>query len=371
MRRSAARFGRAMAVSVAVLFVGCRPAPPPASKPLTAENRRNGLLLQVVVQPPTPRVGDVVKLSASLHTPANYAAQFPDAGSFGDLSVTVAPAAPPAATPDGLVWRQDYFIDPLIGGNLELPALLVRAGPMAPGASRPAASTQPLASDPAQMAAALASGLVQEIRVTPPLLHVQSALTASDSPEQPRDITGTLAAPPRPLTALEWTLLGVAVVLAVLLGWMCVNALRSWWRRPRPSVAPEVAALRALAELECENLVARGAAREFYYRLSEIVRTYIERKFALAAPEMTTEEFLRALADDQGALPYDAGKLRGFLEACDAVKYAALTPEAAEAQDALSSARAFVHGTAAAAAQRMAAPVGGSTAGATLGGGAA
>ena len=78
------------------------------------------------------------------------------------------------------------------------------------------------------------------------------------------------------------------------------------------------------------------------------MRGYIERKFALAAPEMTTEEFLLTLARDRGALPYDSGRLRDFLEVCDLVKYAAVRPARDDAEQVLGTARAFVHATAAA-----------------------
>ncbi len=64
---------------------------------------------------------------------------------------------------------------------------------------------------------------------------------------------------------------------------------------------------------------------------------------------MTTEEFLAALARDQQALPYDARRLETFLAACDFVKYAGFRPGRADAESVLSTARAFVHATAAAA----------------------
>jgi hypothetical protein len=42
-----------------------------------------------------------------------------------------------------------------------------------------------------------------------------------------------------------------------------------------------------------ENLPARGAFKEFYLRLTGIVRQYIEGTTGIRAPEQTTEEFLR------------------------------------------------------------------------------
>ena len=77
-------------------------------------------------------------------------------------------------------------------------------------------------------------------------------------------------------------------------------------------------------------------------------------RFRLRAPEMTTEEFLTALSRDRSAVPYDAGALRSFMEACDLVKYAALEPRAEDAAAALGAARTFVEQSAAAAVARPA-----------------
>ncbi|MBN2446132.1 MAG: hypothetical protein JXO22_05380, partial [Phycisphaerae bacterium] len=86
---------------------------------------------------------------------------------------------------------------------------------------------------------------------------------------------------------------------------------------------------------------------EYYFRLSEIVRAYIEARFLIAAPDMTTEEFLSTLARGDAILPGEhVGRLRPFMEACDYVKYAALTPDVDAAVQALGTARNFVQTTA-------------------------
>ena len=182
-------------------------------------------------------------------------------------------------------------------------------------------------------------------------LEVLSALTTQDSIQSPRDITATLTAPPRKWTAAEWTALGAAIAVAFALLYVVYRLIRRRLSRPKPPILPEIWAFRALAELEKSDWFAKGRVREYYYRLSEVVRSYIELKFAVAAPEMTTEEFLVTLARDASRLPYDSGRLRAFLEACDIVKYAAFTPRGEDADDALRSARAFVDATAAAARQ--------------------
>ena len=47
---------------------------------------------------------------------------------------------------------------------------------------------------------------------------------------------------------------------------------------------------------EARGLIAEGAFKEYYSALSGIVRTYVEQRFRIRAPEMTTEAFLLAVA---------------------------------------------------------------------------
>jgi hypothetical protein len=219
-------------------------------------------------------------------------------------------------------------LTPLISGSLEIQPLTVRYGRRgAPADSQPA----------------LENDLISE----PLKLEVRSALTNADKPQQPRDITGALLPPRPPRPWWHWALLAVTIAVLVAAGYTGYRAFRRWRTRPAPPILPEIWALRALAELARYDWIERGQTREYYYRLTEIVRQYIERKFGIAAPDMTTEEFLNMLARQHRALPVQADPLRDFLEACDYVKYAALQPRRADAEGALATARSFVHATAA------------------------
>lgn len=315
------------ATLLAVALAGCQNTPPPPDV-ISADAERGPLKVHAVAQPAHPRVGDTVRVTLSATTPPDHLVLFPDASAFGDLPVTVAPLTAPAPLPEGKRWQQDYFVDPLVGGDLALPDLVVH-----------------IAAAPADGAA---PDYKHELRISGLKLTVASALTTTDTIEKPRAITGTLAPPPRPMTPLDWAILAGSCMLAIGLAWFVARWIRSRLFAPPPPLPPDIAALRALADLAARDLFAAGRVREYYYRLSEIVRLYIERKFTLAAPEMTTEEFLRTLTRNTRALPYDAGKLRDFLESCDIVKYAAFAPQRNDADDALASARAFIHTTAAA-----------------------
>jgi hypothetical protein len=226
-------------------------------------------------------------------------------------------------------------IDTLTAGTLEIPPLLMKYGKKSAEGAEPAFDNE------------LALGTLK--------VEVRSALTSQDSMVAPRDITGARGPTPAPWTWWQVTMLVVWVGVALAGAWTLIDAWRKRVRRAARVVRPEDWALAALGDLAKFDWIAAGEARELYYRLTEVVRGYVESKFGLRAPEMTTAEFLTALARNRSALPYDNDKLGQFLEACDMVKYAAVAPQREDADDALTTARAFVHSTAAAVVQAQAA----------------
>ncbi len=127
-----------------------------------------------------------------------------------------------------------------------------------------------------------------------------------------------------------------------------------WWRRTRrtataipqpPPRPPHEIALEALERLRQEALPSRNAYEEYYVRLSDIARSYIEGRFSLRAPEMTTEEFLQRASQGQ-ALSFDhRALLQTFLAHCDMVKFARYQPSGSEAGEAFGAARRFVQET--------------------------
>jgi hypothetical protein len=151
--------------------------------------------------------------------------------------------------------------------------------------------------------------------------------------------------PPQPVPrkfAIGWL---VAAGLAVLTAILVVVGLRRRKRRPvepRRQTAEEIAHA-ALAQLLAENLPARGLVKEFYLRLTGIVRQYVEDTTGLRAPEQTTEEFLRDMRS-RAVFPAERSqRLAEFLEAADLVKYAGQTPEQGQLEQAIARAHEFVN----------------------------
>ena len=136
-----------------------------------------------------------------------------------------------------------------------------------------------------------------------------------------------------------WLVTG-AVVLAALAAWL--------WARQRaaqPSRQPLSAwdkAFKQLDELSRRNLPATGDFNQYYVELSWILRDYLAQRFAIHAPEQTTQEFLEE-ASANGVLNEEQQQfLAVFLRHSDRVKFARFQPSATEAQRHLDDIRAFI-----------------------------
>ena len=106
--------------------------------------------------------------------------------------------------------------------------------------------------------------------------------------------------------------------------------------------SPAEIAQAALAQLLSENLPAAGLFKDFYVRLTGVVRCYIEGTTGLKAPEQTTEEFLREMRSKEIFSAERRVRLTEFLEAADMVKYAGQQPGAEQIELSILRAREFV-----------------------------
>lgn len=173
-------------------------------------------------------------------------------------------------------------------------------------------------------------------------VEVKSALAGQQGPSILKDIKGPLSAGRRFGT---WWLIAVIAAAAAL-------ALRRFLDKkkvPDESAAvlepADVIALRELDELARKDYVHKGMIKEYFVEVSLIVRRYLERRFNVHAPEMTTEEFLYDAGTNASLEEAHKGLLADFLRCCDLVKFARYSPEAAEIQKAFDSAKRFVEQT--------------------------
>lgn len=160
-----------------------------------------------------------------------------------------------------------------------------------------------------------------------------------ENPAPREAVTGEMEVDPKKdLPPLSWKLAGwiaaalAAIALVVASVWLLIRFLARKIKEHRMS--PIERAWVELDRLLSKGLPGRGRYKDFYVELTMVVRRYIQRKYGIKAPHMTTEEFLRE------AKPSD--ELRRFLESADMVKFAGVeaTPEMAD--EATDSARTYL-----------------------------
>ncbi len=124
---------------------------------------------------------------------------------------------------------------------------------------------------------------------------------------------------PRPLPT-HWLWIVIAAGVIVLTA--AALALRWWIYHGKFFVTrPHEIALQYLEE--ARELIDPDHAREYCFEVSKIIRRYIEERFNIQAPQLTTEEFLHELADSPDALlASHRVLLADFLQHCDLAKFA-------------------------------------------------
>ena len=175
------------------------------------------------------------------------------------------------------------------------------------------------------------------------IVEVKSLLDGEAETAEIRDIKG-------PLSTYNVTLLyiALAVLIAVAIIVAIVLFLRKRKRRKEIIVPPRPAheiAFEAFEELVKKDLLGNGRINEYYFELSNIVRHYLENRFQLRAPEMTTEEFLSTLRQTDKLQADHKVLLKDFMSHCDMVKFAKYHPAGNEIESSYESARRLVEQT--------------------------
>ncbi|MCB9524846.1 MAG: hypothetical protein H6702_15920 [Myxococcales bacterium] len=168
---------------------------------------------------------------------------------------------------------------------------------------------------------------------------------------------------PLPFVVTNWPLIiGLIVLGALLVGVGVGVAIKRWlagrevdegpFEDPRPA---HVIAYERIERLQGEDLFSQGQAKQYYFRLSEIVRDYMGRRYGFDALEMTTEQIRAALQTE--VLSVEAGvAVREFLEETDLVKFADFAPADDGGDTVLRMARGLIELTRAADVAPAAAP---------------
>lgn len=175
----------------------------------------------------------------------------------------------------------------------------------------------------------LPDGRTGEYRSAPLALTVQPASAPADNP------AGWLRDLKPPVGFFPW----LRALLALLA--LAAAAAAIWWYArkkkwvgpllpPAPPRPPAEVARERLAALRAANYVAAGESKIYYSELSDILRRYLEGRFAVEALDRTTQELSRALKASSVSRQ-DAVVVRDVLEHSDMAKFAKARPTEAEA----------------------------------------
>jgi hypothetical protein len=103
--------------------------------------------------------------------------------------------------------------------------------------------------------------------------------------------------------------------------------LRRFVRPPAPKEPAHVIAMRELARLKEEELWQKGEVKEYYSRLSDIIRRYIDDRYGISSPELTTDETVRMLQRAAVTTTDQMTLVKDLLLLSDMVKFAKYLPQ--------------------------------------------
>ena len=244
----------------------------------------------------------------------------------------------------GRRWTRTYDLDIFLSGAYSIPELEARFTDRRQSGSEPAPTVEST-SQPADRLDRPFLAREGVIRTEPFTIEVASLLEGDFDPTQFRDIKGPVELPVAAEHRWVAWAAGAATAVALVVLLVLIRRRRRARSEQKVTVVPHEWAFDQLRLLIDEKLVEQGLVHEFYFRLSHVVRVYIELRFGLMAPERTTEEFLvevqrsDVLRDDHQTL------LGDFLTSCDLVKFAKYEPIASEIELAFDLARDFIEQT--------------------------
>jgi hypothetical protein len=191
-------------------------------------------------------------------------------------------------------------------------------------------------------------GTVDTARSMPLILNVYEP--AVDTTEQIKPIKPPINTPLTFREVLPWAAAGLGgLLVAGMVVWLVMKYMKRK-RDPealalKPLEPAHVIAFRELDRLKEEKIWNKGMVKEYYTRLTEITRRYIERQFDIPAMESTTEEILDAfrMVNPEDNLLDDI--LKELLELADLVKFARENPLPVDNQTNLNNAYIFVQKT--------------------------
>lgn len=299
---------------------------PDAARGIEKTLEHGPLTLKLTTSAESITTAETLTLTLSATLQDGYTVEFPAYPEAKDpATAEVASFAPvdyddaaPVLGEDGKVTRsRSYQLEPFLDGVYTIPSLSVSFWKEVEGEDqKSAADTEPVS------------------------IKVSSVITTGEAPGM-MEIAGPVAVE-NPVPWGRYAL--ICLCLAAI-------AVAAWWYKfirvvpgppPPLPIPPHVRALEALEAIQREKLVEKGLYKEYYIRVSDVLRHYMEDQFQLRAPERTTEEFLSELQHNAVLGLQEQLLLRAFLRHCDLVKFAKAEPTSEEIRETYQTCEKFI-----------------------------
>ncbi|MBN2143792.1 MAG: hypothetical protein JW774_04125 [Candidatus Aureabacteria bacterium] len=271
--------------------------------------------VEATVSPCVIHIGDIIHYRVKIKASPLLKVEFPDLGVNLTL-FSVRNISPKKETmeKDHKVVEQSYEINTFLTGDYIIPPFIIHYGKDKPDQ-------------------VILSGA----------LYVRVETRLNEASNDIRDIQPPVVFPASEKinNILLWSVIP-AGLLIIVLGWYWRSRARG---NPEKILSPWENALVKLDELSASSTIEKNNFREYYYRLSDILRHYIEDRFDLMAPERTTEEFIKLMQTRPEFLSSHQQLLKQFLHECDWVKFAKGNPDPVQAQEGIQTVRTFIRET--------------------------
>ncbi|MBQ9394105.1 MAG: hypothetical protein IJU23_01120 [Proteobacteria bacterium] len=328
------RFHRILLLALCLTFAGCETQPevdtapvetveqPTDKTPVSRENTLGPVHAVVTLSNETPRLGEPIELTLTVDTEQGVLVTMPDFGDqLGKFSIANFRSSD-TVRPDGRnEYVQSYTLDLPMSGRLKTPSFLVEFTDSRPDSDQ--------------------KDSIQELLTDEITFEVQSVFADGEVPQELYPAEGELPelVIPESKKAPIWPWFLLAFAIAVS-GGVIYFATRPKKKKILPA---DVVALKALDDMEKKDIpVEAKAVDAWYVELSSVIRYYIEGRFDLHAPRLTTEEFFELTKSSDMLNNDEKVRIRKLLEYSDRVKFTDFVPSQDDSRDMLKEARKFV-----------------------------
>ncbi|MBD3183933.1 hypothetical protein GF312_16735 [Candidatus Poribacteria bacterium] len=266
-------------------------------------------------------IGDKIRYNISVLSNPGVDVKMPEFGeNLGGFGIKDFGDIPVKSYKDKQLRQKWYLLDTYITGSYNIPAPVVTYTGL--------------------------DGEEKEVQGNEVVIEVKSVIADGEEPQDIKDIEEPVELP---VDYSPYIWIGVIVFLVAggITATVILLRRREKLKEEAPPRPAHEIAYEQLQTIADSNMVENKETDKYYVLLSSVVRHYLENRFGLHAPEMTTEEFLHAVVNsqDKDTIHLYSDLLRDFLVECDLVKFARYGPNEKQMQSAFESAKRFVDET--------------------------